>query len=58
MVQCNIIFDNSNTHGVYFSGQTVSGAVEILNEKKRNIKAVTLKIEGYAKVNFIFEKVM
>ncbi|KAG5679987.1 hypothetical protein PVAND_009521 [Polypedilum vanderplanki] len=48
MVTCNIKYDN-NQQGVYYSGQTLSGVIEINNEKKRDIKGVTLKIEGYAK---------
>lgn len=49
MVICNIKYDN-NQQGIYYSGQTLSGVIEINNEKNRDIKGVTLKIEGYAKV--------
>ncbi|CAG9804949.1 unnamed protein product [Chironomus riparius] len=48
MVNCNISYDN-NQQGIYFSGQTLSGAIEITNEKNRSIKGITLKIEGFAK---------
>lgn len=50
MVTCNIKYDNL-TEGIYYSGQTLSGAIELNNDKKRSIRGVTLKIEGYAKVN-------
>ena len=49
MVNCNITYDN-NHQGIYFSGQTLSGTIELTNEKKRSIKGITLKIEGFAKV--------
>lgn len=49
MVQCNIVFDN-NTQGIYYSGQTLSGVVELNNEKARNIRGLSLRIEGFAKV--------
>ncbi|KAJ6636505.1 Arrestin domain-containing protein 3 [Pseudolycoriella hygida] len=48
MVFCEVKFDN-NPNGVYYSGQTLSGVIEITNEKQRKINAVTLRIEGYAK---------
>lgn len=51
MVFCEVKFDN-NPNGVHYSGQTLSGVVEITNEKRRKVKALTLRIEGYAKVNF------
>lgn len=50
MVTCNIKYDN-NTQGILYSGQTLSGTIELNNDKKRNIRGVTLRIEGYAKVN-------
>lgn len=49
MVQCDIKFDN-NPQGIYYSGQTLSGIVELDNEKARNIKGLSLRIEGFAKV--------
>jgi hypothetical protein len=49
MVTCNIHFDNS-TQGIYYSGQTLSGRIELTNEKKRKVRGITLRIEGYAKV--------
>lgn len=51
MVFCEVKFE-SNPNGVYYSGQTLFGVVEITNEKLRKIKGLTLKIEGFAKVNF------
>lgn len=53
MVICEVKFDN-NPNGVYYSGQTLSGVVEITNDKLRKIRALTLRIEGYAKVKFIY----
>lgn len=49
MVNCEVKFDN-NPNGVYYSGQTLSGVIEITNDKPKKIRAVTLKIEGFAKV--------
>lgn len=49
MVQCEIKYDN-NPNGIYFSGQTLSGVIEMKNERSRKIRALTLRIEGYAKV--------
>lgn len=49
MVQCVIKFDN-NPQGIYYSGQTLSGLVELENEKARNIRGLSLRIEGFAKV--------
>lgn len=50
MVNCDVKFDN-NPQGVYYSGQTLSGVVELNNEKARNVRGLTLRIEGYAKVD-------
>lgn len=49
MVFCEVKFDG-NPNGVYYSGQTLCGVIEITNDKPRKIKALTLRIEGYAKV--------
>ncbi len=51
MVFCEVKFDG-NPNGVYYSGQTLSGVIEITNDKPRKLKAMTLRIEGYAKVDF------
>lgn len=50
MVICDVKFEN-NSNGVYYSGQTLSAVIEITNEKPRKIKALTLRIEGFAKVS-------
>lgn len=52
MVTCNVTFDKPN--GVYFSGQTLGGFIELKNDKSRNIRGVSLKIEGCAKVKVPF----
>jgi Arrestin (or S-antigen), N-terminal domain len=49
MVNCDVKFDN-NPQGVYYSGQSLSGIIELNNEKARKIRGVTLRIEGFAKV--------
>jgi hypothetical protein len=49
MVNCNIKFDN-NAQAIYYSGQVLSGVIELNNEKARNIRGLSLKIEGFAKV--------
>lgn len=51
MVFCEVNFDG-NPNAVYYSGQTLSGVINITNEKPRKLKALTLRIEGYAKVKF------
>lgn len=53
MVNCEIKFDN-NSSGIYYSGQTLSGVVELNNEKVRNIRGLSLRIEGFAKVELQF----
>jgi Arrestin (or S-antigen), N-terminal domain len=49
MVLCEIKFDN-NPQGIYYAGQTLSGVVELNNEKSRNVRGLSLRIEGFAKV--------
>lgn len=49
MVLCEVKFDN-NPQGIYYSGQILSGVVELNNEKERNIRGLSLRIEGFAKV--------
>ena len=48
-MHCEVKFDN-NPHGVYNSGQILSGVVELNNEKARKVRCVSLRIEGFAKV--------
>ena len=55
MAKCDIKFDN-NTQGIYYAGQTLSGIVELNNEKARNIRGMSLKIEGFAKVRYFMKK--
>lgn len=49
MVKIVVNFTN-NPHGVYYSGQNLSGEIEIENEKSRSIQCIKLKIEGFAEV--------
>lgn len=49
MPSCNIVYDN-NSNGIYYSGQTLSGVIQLNNDKKRSVRGVTLRIEGYALV--------
>ncbi|XP_059610615.1 arrestin domain-containing protein 3-like [Phlebotomus argentipes] len=51
MAKCEVRFD-SNPYGVYLAGQTMSGQVELNIFKVKNVRAVTLKILGYAKVRW------
>lgn len=48
MVNCVISFNNETPNGVFCSGQEVSGTVTLHNEKPRMIRALLLKVEGYA----------
>lgn len=52
MVSCVVKFDN-NPNGVYHSGQTLRGVVELTNGKAKKVRALVLKIEGFAKVKII-----
>lgn len=49
MPTCNIVFDN-NPNGIYYAGQTLSGVIKLDNDKKREIRGITLRIEGFATV--------
>lgn len=49
MPTCNIVFDN-NPNGIYYAGQLLSGVIKLDNEKKREIRGITLRIEGFATV--------
>lgn len=53
MVKCDIKFDN-NTQGIYYTGQSLSGIVELNNDKTRNIRGLSLRVEGFAKVRMIW----
>ncbi|GAB0088641.1 hypothetical protein DMENIID0001_031030 [Sergentomyia squamirostris] len=48
MAKCEVKFDN-NPSGIYSTGQTVSGQVELTIPKVKTVKVVTLNIVGYAK---------
>lgn len=50
MPTCKILYDN-NPNSIYYAGQTLSGVIKLDNEKKREIRGVTLRIEGFAQVN-------
>lgn len=47
MANCIVNF-NSPT-GSYYSGQEVSGTITLYNEKPRSLRALLLKIEGFAR---------
>ncbi|KAH8369097.1 hypothetical protein KR009_000918 [Drosophila setifemur] len=44
---CQILFDN-NDQGVYYAGQTISGLVTLNTDKAYQIKAILMKVKGYA----------
>uniref|UniRef100_A0A336MDB3 CSON015362 protein n=1 Tax=Culicoides sonorensis TaxID=179676 RepID=A0A336MDB3_CULSO len=46
-LNCNIKFDN-NPQGIYYSGQNLSGTVELSVERLIKVKAISLKISGFA----------
>ncbi|GAB0088642.1 arrestin domain-containing protein 17 [Sergentomyia squamirostris] len=48
MAKCLVTFDN-NPSGIYSTGQTLSGRVELTIPKVKTVKVVTLNIVGYAK---------
>lgn len=51
-MNCEVKFDH-NPQGIYYSGHTMSGVVELNNDKVRKIRGVSLRIEGFAKVRLI-----
>lgn len=53
MPSCIINFQNSNK-AIFYSGQSVSGLIQLNNDKKRFIQGVTLIIEGYALVMIVW----
>lgn len=53
MPNCNIVYDN-NPNGIYYSGQQLSGIIKLDNDKKREIRGITLRIEGFAMVKLTF----
>ncbi|XP_052858869.1 arrestin domain-containing protein 2 [Drosophila gunungcola] len=52
---CQIIFHN-NVHGVFYAGQTVSGQVTLSTDKSIQIKAIRLKLKGYAETHWTESK--
>ncbi|XP_017104237.2 arrestin domain-containing protein 2 [Drosophila bipectinata] len=52
---CQILFHN-NVHGVFYAGQTISGQVTISTDKVYQIKAIRLKIKGYAETHWTESK--
>ncbi|XP_055854599.1 arrestin domain-containing protein 17 isoform X1 [Episyrphus balteatus] len=51
-IECLISFDH-NPQGVYYSGQELSGVVELNVETTKRIKAIHITVSGYAKVRWI-----
>ncbi|XP_034665283.1 arrestin domain-containing protein 2 [Drosophila subobscura] len=51
MVICEIQFNN-NAQGIYYAGQVISGQVVIQTDKVKQVKAVVLKIKGYAETHW------
>ncbi|XP_037954291.1 arrestin domain-containing protein 17-like [Teleopsis dalmanni] len=47
VVTCEIEFDNS-PYGTYFAGQMLTGKITLKSEKMKQVKAVALKINGFA----------
>lgn len=52
---CQILFHN-NVHGVYYAGQTISGQVTLSTDKVYQIKAIRLKVKGYAETHWTESK--
>ncbi|XP_017140076.1 arrestin domain-containing protein 3 [Drosophila miranda] len=52
MVICEIQFNN-NAQGIYYAGQVISGQVVIKTDKVKQVKAVVLKIKGYAETHWM-----
>ncbi|XP_055375284.1 arrestin domain-containing protein 17-like [Condylostylus longicornis] len=48
---CNVLFDN-NPSGVYFAGQNISGTVEIITTRPKNIRSIHITINGSAEVRW------
>lgn len=49
MPTCHINYDN-NPNGIFYAGQTLSGVIQLNNDKRRDIRGVTLRIEGFSMV--------
>ncbi|KMZ02059.1 arrestin domain-containing protein 2 [Drosophila simulans] len=52
---CQILFHN-NTQGVFYAGQTVAGQVTLSTDKAIQIKAIRLKLKGYAETHWTESK--
>ncbi|XP_020813961.1 arrestin domain-containing protein 2 [Drosophila serrata] len=52
---CQILFHN-NIHGVYYAGQTISGQVNLSTDKVKEIKAIRLKLKGFAQTHWTESK--
>ncbi|XP_017053003.1 arrestin domain-containing protein 2 [Drosophila ficusphila] len=52
---CQILFSN-NTQGVFYAGQTISGQVNLCTDKPIQIKAIRLKVKGYAETHWTESK--
>ncbi|XP_017035528.1 arrestin domain-containing protein 2 [Drosophila kikkawai] len=52
---CQILFHN-NIQGVYYAGQTISGQVTLSTDTVKAIKAIRLKVKGYAETHWTESK--
>ncbi|XP_037729404.1 arrestin domain-containing protein 2 [Drosophila subpulchrella] len=52
---CQILFHN-NTQGVFYAGQTISGQVTLSTDKVIQIKAIRLKVKGFAETHWTESK--
>ncbi|XP_016954394.1 arrestin domain-containing protein 2 [Drosophila biarmipes] len=52
---CQILFHN-NTQGVFYAGQTISGQVTLSTDKEIQIKAIKLKVKGFAETHWTESK--
>ncbi|KAH8242596.1 hypothetical protein KR032_000433 [Drosophila birchii] len=52
---CQILFHN-NIQGVYYAGQTISGQVTLSTDKVKEIKAIRLKVRGFAETHWTESK--
>lgn len=52
---CQILFHN-NTQGVFYAGQMVAGQVTLSTDKAIQIKAIRLKLKGYAETHWTESK--